>query len=114
MYENKKSPLISKPEFRKRLIVHAMLAITLVLLMLLIGVLGHMYFDQMECAKALVASITITAGLGVAILPDSIEGQLFASIYGILSGYIYIATSTIVLAPILHRILHSFHLDEEA
>ena len=71
-----------------------------------------MYFDNMPFTRALVASTTLMSGLGLSIIPDSVEGQLFTSLYGILSGYIYIAISSIVVAPILHRMLHKFHIDE--
>lgn len=78
-----------------------------------LGIVCHMYFDGMSFVKALVASTTLMSGLGLSIVvPDSVEGQLFAGLYGILCGYIYIATSSIIVAPILHRMLHKFHVDE--
>jgi len=112
MYENKNKPLASSRAFRKRMLFHLLMAFILVVVTLLIGIAGHVYFDDMKPASALVASITLTSGLGLSILPESTSGQLFASLYGIFSGYIYLATSSIMLAPVLHRILHKFHLDE--
>jgi len=111
MYENKKNPLISRKHFRKRMLYHFLLALALVLLSLSIGVAGHIYFDDMSFTRALVASTTLMSGLGLSVLPESINGQFFASLYGIVCGYIYIATSSIVIAPIVHRIHHKFHLD---
>jgi hypothetical protein len=113
MYEHKNTPLISRKHFHKRLFNHVLLAVGMVILSLSVGVLGHIYFDDMPFARAVVASTTLMSGLGLSVLPDSTHGQVFASIYGILCSYIYIATSTIVISPILHRVLHKFHLDEE-
>ena len=112
MYENKKAPLIPIHRFKKRMLMHVVAAVILVVIALLIGVAGHVYFDGMDMSSALVASMTITSGLGMSILPDTMSGKVFASLYGIFSGYIYVATSGIVIAPILHRILHKLHLDD--
>jgi hypothetical protein len=110
MYEAKNSPLISRAKFRRRLIVHMLMALGILLLSLTVGVAGHMYFDGMGLVSAVVASTTMMSGLGLSILPDSVSGQLFASLYGIFCGYIYVATSGIIIAPLLHRMLHKFHI----
>lgn len=112
MYEHKEKPLLSRKQFRIRMLKHFLAALAVVLLSLFIGVVGHMYFDDMTFGKAVVASTTLMSGLGLSVLPESTHGQLFASLYGILCGYVYIATSSIVIAPVLHRILHRFHLDQ--
>lgn len=113
MYESKSKSLITRKAFRKRMIFHVLLAVLVVVITLVVGVAGHIYFDDMAPGTALIASITLTSGLGLSIIPETTAGQLFTSFYGIFSGYVYIATSTIVIAPILHRILHKFHLDEQ-
>ena len=111
MYEHKSKPLLSKKEFSKRMFVHVLVALLLVALTIVVGTIGHVYFDNMGVVVALVASITLTGGLGISILPKTSSGLLFASLYGIVSSYVYIATSSIVLAPILHRLFHKFHLE---
>ena len=112
MYESKSKPLIARNAFGKRMFLHVFMALILVVVTLTAGIAGHVYFDDMELGRALVASITLTSGLGLSIFPETASGQLFASLYGIFSGYVYIVTSSIIIAPILHRVLHKFHLDE--
>ncbi|UTW12788.1 hypothetical protein [Marinobacterium rhizophilum] len=104
--------MITTKAFRRRMAFHLFAALALVVISLGAGVAGHMYFENMPPVTALVASITLTSGLGLSIIPQTTSGQLFVSLYGIFSGYVYIATSTIVIAPMLHRLLHRFHLDE--
>jgi len=41
-------------------------------------------------------------------------GKLFASFYALFAGLVFIAVSGILLAPILHRLMHALHLDDEA
>jgi len=112
MYESKIQPLISRKEFGMRMFFHLLAAFILVNVTLLFGVAGHIYFDNMKLDTAIVASITLASGLGLSILPETTSGKLFASLYSIFTGYIYVATSSIVIAPIFHRILHKFHLDK--
>lgn len=112
MYENKGKPLLSKTAFKKRILTHFFGAFVLVVLTLTVGTAGHIYFDDMELRTALIASITLSSGLGLSVLPESDSGKLFTSFYGIFSGYVYIATSSMIIAPILHRVLHKLHLDE--
>ena len=38
--------------------------------------------------------------------------KIFASAYALFSGLMFIAIMGIVLAPVVHRILHKFHVDE--
>ena len=55
----------------------------------------------------------ILSGLGpVSELPSS-AGKLFASGYVILSGFLFLTIAGILLAPVLHRMIHRFHLDVE-
>lgn len=112
MYERKNAPLVSTKVFGRRMALHVLAALALLAFTLLAGVAGHVYFDDMTLGTALFASTSLIGGLGFSVVPETGSGQLFASVYGILSSYVYIATSSIILAPILHRMLHKFHLDE--
>ena len=38
--------------------------------------------------------------------------KIFAAAYALFSGLMFIAVMGIVLAPVVHRILHKFHVDE--
>ncbi len=40
-------------------------------------------------------------------------GKLFASIYALYSGTVFLVTAGFVIAPLLHRFLHRFHLESE-
>ena len=39
--------------------------------------------------------------------------KLFAGFYAIFSGLVFISIMGIVLTPILHRVMHKFHLADE-
>lgn len=109
MYEHRDQPPISATEFRRRMFRHLGWALALIAISLLIGTLGHMHFEEFGWQKAFLASCVLLAGLGLAALPDSTAGQLFVSFYALYAGFIFLVTSGIVIAPLLHRLLHHFH-----
>jgi len=54
----------------------------------------------------------ILGGMGpVNVLPNDAV-KIFASAYALFSGLMFIAIMGVVLAPVVHRILHKFHVDE--
>jgi len=42
-----------------------------------------------------------------------VPSKIFASAYALFSGVVFLSAVGIVLAPVFHRVLHHFHLDEE-
>ena len=40
-------------------------------------------------------------------------GKLFASFYALFSGIVIVFTTTLLLAPVLHRFLHRFHVGDD-
>jgi hypothetical protein len=39
--------------------------------------------------------------------------KVFASVYALFSGVIFIALMGIMLSPVVHRVMHKFHVDEK-
>jgi hypothetical protein len=39
--------------------------------------------------------------------------KVFASLYALFSGLIFIGVMGIVLSPVVHRVMHKFHVDEK-
>jgi hypothetical protein len=61
----------------------------------------------------------ILTGMGPVNELHTVAGKLFASFYALFSGVVFITSVGVLLAPVLHRFLHKFHLesrsaDEEA
>jgi hypothetical protein len=42
-----------------------------------------------------------------------VRGKLFAGAYALYSGLVFLVLAGIVLAPVLHRILHHFNWSDE-
>ena len=55
----------------------------------------------------------ILAGMGPVDQMTTTSAKLFAGLYAIFSGLVFLTIMGIVLAPILHRVMHRFHLADE-
>jgi hypothetical protein len=44
---------------------------------------------------------------------EDTPSKIFATAYALFSGVVFLSAVSIVLAPVFHRVLHHFHLDEE-
>jgi hypothetical protein len=55
----------------------------------------------------------ILSGMGPVNEIRTESGKIFAGIYALFSGLIFIAAVSLVIAPLFHRILHRFHFEED-
>lgn len=55
----------------------------------------------------------ILGGMGPVNQLSTDGAKVFASFYALFSGLIFIAVMGVVLSPMVHRILHAFHIDEQ-
>ena len=54
----------------------------------------------------------LLGGMGPVSILHTTAGKLFASFYAIFCGLVLIAATGILFAPVFHRFLHRFHVDE--
>ena len=111
-YETRKQPVASQNVFVSRLTRNAISSAAIVAVSLVVGTCGYVYFENMRTVDAFANASMILASMGPLnpLLTDG--GKIFAALYAIFSGFLLIGISTLMLAPIFHRILHRFHVDE--
>jgi hypothetical protein len=76
-----------------------------------IGVLGYHGFAHLPWIDAFLNAAMILGGEGPVDPMHSAGSKLFASLYALFSGVIFISVAGLVIAPALHRFLHRFHLE---
>lgn len=113
MYESKNDDLLSSRQFMLRLVRHVLLAILIIGIAMCIGVAGHMWFEAVNWHDAMLNVSLILAGIGPFLLPESTSGKLFFAFYNILVGLVFVALIGVVMAPVMHRVLHKFHVDDD-
>ena len=112
MFERKHQKLIPVPVFLRRMTVYAALAVLLVLGALLIGVIGYHFLAGMTWVDSLLNASMILGGMGEIDPLSNTPAKIFASLYALFSGLVFIVIMGIFLAPIMHRVLHSFHIED--
>ena len=113
MFERKHEKLAPVSVFIKRMIVSVMMAGILILIALCIGILGYHWIAGLDLVDSLLEASMILGGMGPVNPLTTTGAKLFASGYALFSGLVFIAIMGIVLAPITHRMLHKFHIDEK-
>jgi hypothetical protein len=93
---------------------HALGAALLLFVSLLIGVWGYWYFEGLEALDAFLNAAMLLGGMGPLESPHTTGGKIFAGLYALYSGMIVLVAAGVLLAPVLHRFLHRFHLDSGA
>ena len=111
-FESRRQPVVSQSVFLGRLTRNGVYSVGLVVISLLIGTLGYIYFENMQTIDAFANASMILASMGPLTPLMTTGGKIFASLYAIFSGFLLIGISTLMLAPVFHRILHRFHVDD--
>ena len=105
--------MISRRAFALRLAKHFMLTLAILGIWLVVGVAGYGWFAHLNLVDAFLNAAMIAGGMGpVAVLTDN-SAKVFAGVYAIVSGVVIIGAAGIVLAPVLHRVLHALNLDDD-
>lgn len=111
-FENCRQPLASPAVFYSRVTRNVVWALIVVVLSLLIGSLGYVYFEGMAAIDAFTNAAMILSGMGPLNPLVTDGGKIFAAFYAIASGFLLLGLAGLMLAPVFHRILHRFHVDE--
>jgi hypothetical protein len=101
-FEHKNEKLISRREFGNRLLKS-----------LLVGTVGYKYLAGLGWVDAFLNASMILTGMGPTSQLPNDASKIFASLYAIYSGVIFLSVMAIFFTPIAHRFLHKFHLDIE-
>ena len=111
--EHKHQPLLSRAEFARRLAKSGAASAAFVGLSLLAGMVGYRYLEGMAWIDAFVNAAMILSGMGPLDAPKTWDGKLFAGLYALYSGLAAILAAGILFTPVVHRMLHWFHLEEQ-
>jgi hypothetical protein len=110
MYESIHRRLASPPVFARRMLHHAAAAFGLIGGSLGIGVLGYHALENLPWIDALLNASMLMGGMGPVDPLHTTAGKLFASAYALYCGLVLLVAAGLLFAPVLHRLLHHFHV----
>ena len=107
MFEHKRNSLLPFSLFLKRVVKYFAYTLILISIALIIGMYGYHFYAGLDWINAFYNASMILTGMGPV-------AELFSSFYALFSGIAFLTTIAIFFAPIAHRILHKFHLENES
>ena len=113
MYESKRHPPISRRKFLRRLLNHFVVALALLLGSLVLGMAGYEYFENLPWRDAFLNAAMLLGGMGPVDAPRTDGGKLFAGLYALYAGLVFLVAVGLVFTPIVHRLMHKFHWEQE-
>ena len=92
---------------------HLAFALGVIAVSLGAGVLGYHDVAHFTWIDSLLNASMILGGMGPVGNLESDAAKVFASMYALFSGIVFIAVLGMLLAPFVHRIMHKLHMDED-
>ena len=113
MLEHRSRPMLSRSAFIRRQLRFVLVAMTFVFVSLAIGVAGYMCFAQMGFVDAFLNASMILGGMGPVDALPTTAAKWFAAFYALFSGIALLGTVAVILTPLVHRMMHRLHLDDD-
>jgi hypothetical protein len=112
MFETKHQRVIPAPRFARRVAWSVALSGAIAAVALAVGVTGFHYIADVPWIDALHNASMILGGMGPVAEMKTDAAKLFSSAYALFCGLVFISVVAVTLVPVLHRVLHKFHIDE--
>lgn len=110
--KRKNKNILPPKEFAKRVLKYAIFSILLLVFSISIGVLGYHFIANLGWIDSIYNASMILTGMGPVNEMVTDSAKLFAAIYALFSGVIFLSTVAIFFAPFAHRIMHLMHIEE--
>ena len=111
MSDHRPKPLLPRKVFVLRVLRSLGLALGIISVSLGLGMAGYHLCEGLSWLDALLNASMILTGMGPVNELHTVAGKLFASFYALFSGVVFITSVAVLLAPLVNRFLHKFHLE---
>jgi hypothetical protein len=113
MYESRTQKPVPRSMFARRVLIHTLIAAALVAVSLALGMAGYMSFEGLRPLDAFLNAAMLLGGMGPVNAPATAGGKLFAGLFALYAGLVFIVTAALLFTPLLHRLMHRFHWDDK-
>ena len=112
-FEHKAQPIAPRQHFLRRLGTNLVVALAIIVPSLLIGMTGYVVFEGKNWVEAYDYAAMILSGMGPFEQARTDAGRIFEGTYALYSGLTLVVVASLILAPVFHRVLHSFHVEDD-
>jgi hypothetical protein len=113
-FEHKSEPLAAHNTYLLRQVTYVGVALGVVGVGLGIGIVGYRVTEHMAWIDAALNAAMILGGMGPVQELRTHSGKLFAIFYSLFSGVLFLVAVGVMIAPAVHRLLHSLHLEGDS
>lgn len=103
-------PPITTKKFVSQMIRNLIIGFVIISIFLGLGMIGYHHFENMTWVEAFENAAMILSGEGPVDKLNTDGGKIFAGIYGLFCGIIFLLVIAIIIAPIVERFLHKYLL----
>jgi hypothetical protein len=111
MFEHKSEPLLPRWAFYARMARSGAIVAGIITFSLFVGSAGYHYLGDLPWIDSLLNASMILAGMGPVDPLKTAPAKLFATFYALYSGVAFLTIMAVLMAPLLHRLLHTFHME---
>ena len=111
MFEHRSEPLLSRLDFSWRLLRTFLVTSLIVIISVLGGTLGCNLFLGFPLSDSFHHACLILGEHSPERQPDTTSGKIFVGLYVMYARLVFLTVVALLVLPMLHRILHTLHLD---
>jgi hypothetical protein len=112
-FENNKQKVVGIPHFLYRLGSYGLFAFGLILFSVLLGTIGYHFFGNISWLDSFHMACMILTGMGPVVEMKTPLAKIFSSFYALYSGVAFLSITAVFFAPIIHRLLHILHVEQD-
>jgi hypothetical protein len=113
MYESRTAPLLPWPAFVRRMLRQGGYVLAFALASIAAGMVGFHVFASQAWIDAFLNTTMLLGGMGPVGEIRTAGGKIFAGLFALYAGLAFIVAFAVLTAPVLHRLIHSFHLEDQ-
>lgn len=112
-YEHRGQPPISSRAFVERLLRRFLYATAVIAASLFMGMAGYHWLAGFGWVDAFLNASMILGGMGEVGELRTTGAKIFAGLYALFAGMVFLVVAAVTLTPILHRVMHRFHWEAD-
>lgn len=112
-FEHHSDPVVPLRRFILRQGRYAFFAFLLVAVSVGVGTCGYRLIAALPWIDAFYMASMILTGMGPVAEMDSNAAKLFSSVYALYSGVAFLSITAVFFAPLVHRLMHVLHVNQE-
>ena len=78
-----------------------------------VGTTGYHWIGRVAWIDSFLNACMLLGGMGPIGDLTTNAGKIFASLFALYSGLVFLAATVMIFTPVIHRVIHRFHWDAD-